>query len=206
VIYPAQSILTAAIGANDTSLILVSAAGFTAPFYLVIDTEIIYCPAAATGGQYSGITRGALNTLAAAHSSAAGAYGLYSTSFMFGVMGGQGGYWPQIAAELATIEARLTAASAAGPSTQQNVLGLRQLAVPYQNQTGKPLYVSVVMSNAGGAEILVTTDSNNPPTTSVAASLDVFNAVNLFLICLPGNYYMVSDPGGVFPLFWTEWS
>jgi hypothetical protein len=204
-IYPAESTLSADLAQGSTSATLQSAAGFSAPCYLVIGTEILYCPAAPTGSTFAGITRGALNTTDSAHARGSGAYALYSASFPTGAMGGLGGFWDQIAAELATVEARLTAASA-GPSTQQNVLGLRQLAVPYQNQTGKPLYVSVVMSNAGGAEILVTTDPNNPPTTSVAASLDVTNAVNLFLICLPGNYYMVSDPGGVYALFWTEWN
>jgi len=116
-IYAAETTLGVAVNSSVTTVTLASAAGFTAPCYLVIDQEIIYCPSAAVANVFSGVTRGALGTVAAAHLINAGVYGLFSSSYSEAAMGGIGGWWDQIAAELGALETRAAAAAAAFPKT-----------------------------------------------------------------------------------------
>jgi hypothetical protein len=207
VIYPAQSQLQGDITATATSITLVSAAGFTAPCYVVLTSEILYCPTGPTGNEFAGVTRAALNTTAAAHTSETGVYGLYSASYSFGAMGDLGGFWDQIAAELATVQARLAAASGGGPTTQIAYGTDRFVNTVYQNATGKPMWVTTSVSNPSGNGILFQTDANNPPNTTVALLFDALQAQNVSFTVLAGNFYWLNapDPTGIGINSWTEW-
>jgi hypothetical protein len=110
-IYPAESKLNGAITAAATSLTLISGAGFTAaPFHLVVEGEIILCPTLPTGNVVAGVTRGVNGTNAATHADQTGAYGFFSAAFQKSAMGGLGGFWDQLAAQLGAVEGRLTTA------------------------------------------------------------------------------------------------
>jgi hypothetical protein len=134
--YPAESKLNGAITAAATSLTLQSGAGFTfAPFHLVIESEIILCPTLPAGNVVSGVTRGAQGTNPAAHNDQTGAYGLFSAAFSKEAMGGLGGYWDQLAAQLGAVEGRL--------NTQGQTFAL-------VNQTGSAGPVTVFTAPASG--------------------------------------------------------
>ena len=80
----------------------------------------------------------------------------------------------------------------------------------YQNTTGRPIFVQVIVS--GGAQIGVSaqSDTSNPPTTFVAVSDGVFSsngAVEIFFIVIPGNFYLVTASVGTIPANgWIEWN
>lgn len=96
----------------------------------------------------------------------------------------------------------------AQPVSQQNVVtGSRALNIVYQNNTGRPMFISLTMYDASGTATSILTDASNPPTTVVALS-DSSNGspdfYNMFAIVLPGNYYKVTSGGTI--SIWTEWS
>lgn len=128
-IYPAESKLSGAITAAATSLTLVSGAGFSAaPFHLVIEGEIVLCPTLPAGNVVTGITRGVLGTVAAAHNDQTGAYGLFSKAFQRSAMGGLGGYWDQIAAQLDVLQGNPLSPSNGGSNFLWNNFALTGVA------------------------------------------------------------------------------
>ncbi len=200
-IYPAETTLSAALTSGATNVFVTSAAGFTAPCYLVVDSEIIYCPSAAVANEFSGVTRGALGTVAASHLDLEPLYGLYSTSYQPSAMGGLGGWWDEIAAELGTLEARIQTALEIHPSTQSaNLAGTTRVAgTVYRNTGTLPIYVAAT-SQGVGPVIQALSDSNPSPAASVCFQ-DGTNYATVNFIVLPGNYYEVVVGAGTL----TEW-
>jgi hypothetical protein len=101
--YPAQTTLQIGVTSGATSITPYSTAGLTAPCYIVLELEIIYCPTAPVNGAFTGVTRGAFSTTAAAHAAGVNLFGLYSDLAPFG---GVDELFNAIAAELATVEVR----------------------------------------------------------------------------------------------------
>lgn len=105
--------------------------------------------------------------------------------------------------------------TAAAPITAQaNMTGFRALGTVYHNTSGKTLFVSVTIGQAGDggdATAQAVTDANPAPTLVVAkqgvASTASVSPLNLFFIVLPGNYYKVSNIVGTYTMTsWIEWS
>jgi hypothetical protein len=94
----AQTLLQAAIDNAVQVIPLNSAANFPAPCLIAIGAELIVCPTAAVADTFSGTTRGAFGTLAAAHAINAPASGLISSQ-----------HHNQLSAEVQAIEAALLA-------------------------------------------------------------------------------------------------
>jgi len=92
-------------------------------------------------------------------------------------------------------------------TTQSVVTGSRALSTPYQNTTGKTMFVTVAIT--GGSSIgglTAYSSSINPPTgtTIVASNVLGNNGVSsISFIVLSGNYYEVI--GGIAVSSWTEW-
>jgi hypothetical protein len=101
--YPAQTTLQIALTSGATSVTPYSTAGLTAPCYLVVELEIIYCPSGPVSGAFTGVTRGAFSTTPAAHGAGVNLFGLYSDLAPYG---GVDELFNAIAAELASVEVR----------------------------------------------------------------------------------------------------
>jgi hypothetical protein len=137
--YPAQTTLQSSILAGSTSVTPYSLAGLKAPCYLVIETEIIFCPTAPVAGAFTGVTRGALQTTAASHAAGANTYGLFSNLLPFD---GPVEYFNAIGAELATLEARMGAGGGALPFASVVT------RFSFIDQTGAPLTVQLIPATA----------------------------------------------------------
>ena len=94
----AQTVLNGAMTAIQTTVALNSASRFVAPCLMSIGAEIIICPTAAVGDTFSGVTRGAQGSTAAAHPDAAVVSGFFAAW-----------HHNQIAAEIKAIETQLVA-------------------------------------------------------------------------------------------------
>jgi len=99
-------------------------------------------------------------------------------------------------------------------STQNVVTGSRALTTPYQNTTGKIMYVSVSVMFTGGsapADIFFKTDSNSTPTTEVDHNVIGYINAHYYVrgLVLPNNYYEITYAQGsmtnVSAPTWTEW-
>lgn len=141
--FPAQTTLQTAISSGATTVTPVSAAGLTAPCYLVIEEEIVYCPTSLSGGSFTGVIRGALSTDAAAHAQYVAVYGLFSDLFPFTSSDGE--FLNAIAAELNTVERRI----ATGGNTLPQVVS----TVNFTAQSGS-LNFSLMASPATGDYVL----------------------------------------------------
>jgi hypothetical protein len=152
-IYPAESLLNGSITDSATSLTLASVAGFIAPFYLVLEDEIIDISSPPSGNTFNGIERGALGTAPASHPGGTPAYELYSDAFPFAGMGPAPNWFSSIAAELRTLEARAAAEAIRLPRIVATV--------NRQNQTAS-FTVELIANPDGDYElndyVLVTTD------------------------------------------------
>lgn len=101
------------------------------------------------------------------------------------------------------------------PSTQAVVTGSRALNTIFQNTGSTPRFVSLTCTMGNGSSegtMKALTDANNPPTTELAhvasgavSSVGERDALQLFFIVLPGNYYRVTTVGTVILGIWTEW-
>jgi hypothetical protein len=92
-----------------------------------------------------------------------------------------------------------------GIATQRVVTGSRVSGTPYQNDTGKAMFVTVCASVTAGQTPTAYTDAANPPTTAVAstfASAGTLGAALSFFV-LPGNWYKVTTSGSF--ASWIEW-
>jgi hypothetical protein len=112
--YPAATTLAQSVNSSITNITPTSLAGLTAPCYLVIQTEIIYCPTAPVSGAFTGVTRGALGSTAAVHAAFTPLWGMYSDLFPYS---SAVEFMGAIAAELVTVENRLNTAIGGGTVT-----------------------------------------------------------------------------------------
>lgn len=101
-----------------------------------------------------------------------------------------------------------TAALVGGVTAQSDATGVRAMNTVYQNQTGKPMFVSVVFSmTIANSQLMGQTDSSPNPTTEVAyfvAAGGMWATVSFWV--LPGNYYRANTVGtGTTLQHWTEW-
>jgi hypothetical protein len=158
--YPAATELGQSVSSGATSITPVSLAGLTAPCYLVIQNEIIYCPTAPVGGAFTGVTRGALGSVAAAHTASTPLYGLYSDLFPYS---SAAEFMGAIAAELVTVETRLETAIGGGTVTSVALTMPAEFTV-----AGSPI------TNAGTLAVSKATQPANEvyagPTTGAAAA------------------------------------
>jgi len=89
----------------------------------------------------------------------------------------------------------------------------------YQNLTGKPIYISVIIETVSGItsylEVTAYSDSSPSPSTFVAGnSLTTTSTIGLitgiFFMVLPNNYYQVTvyngGPGTYDLKAWVEWN
>jgi hypothetical protein len=105
----AVSTLSAAMTNVQTTVHLASATRFVAPCLITIGSEIIVCPTDAVANVFSGVTRGAMGTAAAAHASGATASGLFAAW-----------HHNQLAAEVKAVETALKT----GPLTLAGLVGI----------------------------------------------------------------------------------
>lgn len=106
-----------------------------------------------------------------------------------------------------------TQATAASPITVQNVVtGSRAIGTVFQNLSGKVMFVTVTLGQAGDGgdgTARALTDANPAPTTIVvadgSASTPTVTPFSLNFIVLPGRYYKVVNVIGTYSLFcWVE--
>ena len=173
--YPAATELGQSVSSGATSITPVSLAGLTAPCYLVIQNEIIYCPTAPVAGAFTGVTRGALGSPAAAHTAFTPLYGLYSDLFPYS---SAAEFMGAIAAELITVESRLETAIGGGTVTSVG------LAMPAEfTVSGSPI------TNAG---TLAVTKATQPANEVYAGPSSGAAAAPAFRALVAGDL-----PGGV---------
>jgi len=91
--------------------------------------------------------------------------------------------------------------------SQYDMTSSRAFASVYQNDTGKPLFVSVIVHRNDTGYAYGYTDSSNPPTSLISnASIAGTYDVSLFFVVAPGNYYKVTHDGAALITSWTEWT
>lgn len=212
-IYPPETQLEAPItDPTATTLTVISDALFGAPIFLVIDTEIIYCPTEAADGTFSGVTRGALGSTAETHAAETAVYGLYSTTFDPTAMGGIGGWWDQIAAELGTLQAKTAGGSGySGPTTQTDQTANRSPGNLYTNSGPTAMWITAtfqgtttndfiqIQAGAGGSPPIVIPFSQVP--------LNGVGETNLIVsfVVPAGSNYQFDVFGSPTVIAWIEW-
>jgi len=94
-------------------------------------------------------------------------------------------------------------------TTQSDVTASRALdGTVYQNTTGKTMFISINWSKGSIDNLIVYSDSANPPTTRVSQQTEfgVGSLISQFSVVLPGNYYRaVPNTGGLTLNSWIEW-
>jgi hypothetical protein len=99
-------------------------------------------------------------------------------------------------------------ASAVSFTTQQVVTGSRAIDTTYQNTTGKPMMVTIVVYNNDSHAVNAITDSDDSPKTVIATSnsSNALDRMYFTFIVLNGNYYRLNKTGDSLQLSsWTEW-
>ena len=97
-------------------------------------------------------------------------------------------------------------------STQSVVTGSRALNTTYQNTSGKTMCVIVSVGNGGGGvgTTVAYTDSSNPPTGTIVASMsnnpNTQGGTSSFTFMVPNNYYYYVGSNASPLLQWTEWT